>query len=205
MNDPKTLIEPIAGYLVDIVSKLRNRPFVPHSLMKLHNLKLCRDMTGAKTAVEIGSYKGITARRLSRIFDKVVTVEIDPALHEIAKQRCAGRTNVELLLGDGSKLLSEIATRVEKAVLFLDGHYSGGATGMGDEPEPVLKELDLIVGHLDRFTAVVVDDFRLFGVEKDWPTKGEVMARLEELLPSPQWKHYVMNDQFVSMRHDGRF
>lgn len=200
MNDPKTLLEPLAGYALDLLAKLRNRPFVPHSLMKLHNFRTCRDLTGAETAVEIGSYKGITARRLSRLFKQVVTVEIDPALHEIAKARCADRPNVRLLLGDGSHLLPQIAGEVSKALLFLDGHFSGGETGIGDEPEPVLKELDLIEPHIGNFTAVVVDDFRLFGVEQGWPSKSEVMAKLEKVLPQSQWDHFVMNDQFVCVR-----
>ncbi len=200
MNEPKTFLEPLAGYLLDVVAKLRNRPFVPHSLTKLHNFKTCRDLTGAHTAIEIGSYKGVTARRLSRLFKSVVTVEIDPALHEIAKKNCADRPNVRLLLGDGAILLPQIAGEVSNALLFLDGHFSGGATGMGDEPEPVLKELDLLQGHIENFVAIVVDDFRLFGVEQGWPSKSEVMAKLESVLPQTRWNHFVMNDQFVVVR-----
>jgi len=201
MNEPKFFIEPYAGYLVDVFAKIRNRPFIPHSLMKLHNLKFCRDVTGAQTAVEIGYYKGMTAKRLSRLFQNVVTVEIMPELHEIAKKRCRTKRNVELLLGDGSELLPSIAERVSSAVLFLDGHFSGGETGQGDEPEPVLEELDLIANSLQSFEAIVVDDFRLFGVEDGWPTKSEVMLKIERLLPAPDWNIYILNDQFVVIRN----
>lgn len=200
MNDPKTPIEPVIGYVLDIFSKLRNRPFVPHSLTKLHNLKFCRDFTGAKTVIEIGSFKGVMTRRLSYLFDKVITVEIDPSLHEIASARCANRGNVELILGDGSELLEDIASKVEQAVLFLDGHFSGGETGQGDEVEPVLKELDLISNYIDRLSALVIDDFRLFGVEEGWPPKSEVFAKLEQVLPTPTWSHFVLNDQVICIR-----
>ena len=200
MNEPKFFIEPLAGYALDLLAKVRNRPFVPHSLTKLHNLKLCRDMTGATTVIEIGSFKGVTASRLSRLFENVITVEIMPKLHEIAKARCSKRVNVELLLGDGSELLPVIAARVSNAVLFLDGHFSGGETGQGDEPEPVLEELDLIIDYLDNFNAVVIDDFRLFGVEEGWPKKSEVIAKIEQILSSPVWVHYILNDQFVIIR-----
>ncbi|RUV70439.1 MAG: class I SAM-dependent methyltransferase [Mesorhizobium sp.] len=203
MNDPKTILEPIAGYVFDLVAKLRNRQFVPHSLTKLHNLKTCRDMTGATTAVEIGSYKGVTTKRLSYLFEKVVSVEIDEALYRQAARRCAARKNVELLLGDGSKLLPEIATRVDRALIFLDGHFSGGETGQGDEPEPVLKELDLIAPFISNFVAIVVDDFRLFGVEPGWPRKSEVIQKLETLLPETQWRLSVLNDQFLVVRKLG--
>ncbi|RWO01693.1 rRNA adenine N-6-methyltransferase family protein [Mesorhizobium sp.] len=200
MNDPKSILEPIGGYVLDVVAKLRNRPFVPHSLMKLHNITTCRNMTGATTVVEIGSYKGVTTKRLSYLFEKVISVEIDEALYRQASKRCARRKNVELLFGDGAKLLPEIASRVNTALIFLDGHFSGGITGQGDEPEPVLKELDLIQANLDQFCAVVVDDFRLFGVEAGWPRKAEVMQKLEDVLPAPAWIHAVLNDQFVAVR-----
>ncbi|MER9661610.1 hypothetical protein [Mesorhizobium sp. M0159] len=203
MNDPKSILEPIGGYALDLIAKLRNRPFVPHSLTKLHNMKTCRDMTGAMTAVEIGSYKGVTTKRMSHLFEKVISVEIDEALYLQASKRCAGRKNVELLLGDGAKLLPEIAARVNKALIFLDGHFSGGETGQGDEPEPVLKELDLIAPFISNFVAVVVDDFRLFGVEPGWPRKSEVIQKLEILLPETQWRLSVLNDQFLAVRKLG--
>lgn len=203
MNDPKSILEPIGGYALDLIAKLRNRQFVPHSLTKLHNMKTCRDMTGATTAVEIGSFKGVTTKRMSHLFEKVISVEIDEALYHQAGKRCAGRKNVELLLGDGAKLLPEIASRVNKALIYLDGHFSGGETGQGDEPEPVLKELDLIAPFISNFVAVVVDDFRLFGVEPGWPRKSEVMQKLEMLLPETQWRLSVLNDQFLAVRKLG--
>jgi len=201
MNNPKTFIEPIAGYIVDLAYKIFNKPFIPHSLTKLHNLKLCRDITGASTVIEIGSFYGVTSKRLSYLFNKVITVEIDDALHIAASKRCKNRKNIELIKGDGKKVLFEISPIVENAVLFLDGHYSGGITGHGDEPEPVLEELDAIYENIDNFSAVVVDDFRLFGVENGWPKKSEVLEKAEKILPSNLWVHYVLNDQFIFIRH----
>jgi predicted O-methyltransferase YrrM len=200
LNEPGAIFQPLAGFALDLVRRLRNQPHVPHSLSKLQNLKTCKRLTGARTAVEIGSFKGVTTRRLARIFENVVSVEIVPELHEIAKAHCRGCSNVELLLGDGAKLLPSIAARVDRAVIFLDGHFSGGKTGQGDEPEPVLKELDLIAPHLKNFSAIVVDDFRLFGVEDGWPQKAEVLAKLETVLRAPTWQHFVLNDQYLCVR-----
>lgn len=201
MNDSKNFVESIGGYVLDVIAKLRNRPFVPHSLTKLHNIKLCRDLTGATTAVEVGSYRGVTARRLSYLFPRVVTIEIDPALHAIAKAQCAGRKNIELLLGDGAVLLPEIAAGNDDMLIFLDGHFSGGTTGHGDEPEPVLKEIDLLRENLARVRAVVVDDFRLFGVEPGWPRKSEVIRKLEDTFEGPDWQLTVQYDQFLAVRN----
>ncbi len=202
MNEPKTFIEPLAGYALDLLAKVRNRPFVPHSLTKLHNLKFCRDATKADIVIEIGSFKGLTARRLSYLFDKVITVEIDPTLHDISKKRCAKRKNVQLILGDGKETLATLSPSIENAVLFLDGHFSGGQTGQGEEVEPVLEELDVISDYIENFCAIVVDDFRLFGVEDGWPAKSDVMEKLEQVLPSPLWTHYIMNDQYICVLGD---
>jgi hypothetical protein len=116
-------------------------------------------MTGADTVIEIGSFKGVTTRRLAARFRRVISIEIVPDLYQQATNTCKGLTNVELILGDGADLLPSISARVEKAILFLDGHFSGGETGMGHEPEPVLIELDLIAPNLEGFLAVVIDDY----------------------------------------------
>lgn len=200
MNDPKTFLEPIAGYILDLVNKIRNKPFIPHSLTKLHNLKMCRDITGSSTVVEIGTFKGLTAKRLSYLFKNVITVEIDSDLYLIASKKLKKHKNIKLIKGDGVDVLAQISPVIDDAVLFLDGHFSGGITGIGEEPEPVLKELDIIYEHIDKFVAVVIDDFRLFGVENGWPKKSEVLAKAEKILPCNSWKHYVLNDQFIFIK-----
>ena len=199
MNDAMTFFEPLAGLMLDELAKFRNLPFVPHSLTKLRNIQTCRKLTGATSVVEIGTYKGVTTRRLSWIFDQVITVEIDATLYTQAVERLKRRTNVRLIHDDGVSALPAIAKEVRKAVLFLDGHFSGGDTGLGDEPEPILKELDVIQSNLSSFVAIVIDDFRLFGVDKGWPMKSEVMAKLETSL-TDDWQIMVMNDQFVAVR-----
>lgn len=200
MNDPKTILEPVAGYMLDVVAKLRNDVFVPHSLTKLHNIAKARKRTGARSVIEVGSFKGVTTRRLARLFDVLHSIEIDPRLFEMARQRCADRPNVTVHLGDGKTVLADVCPKVSRCIAFLDGHYSGEGTGKGDEPEPVLAELDVIARHLDNFVGIVVDDFREFDVASGWPRKSEVMARLEQVLPERNCMHAVVNDQFVVTR-----
>ncbi len=200
MNAPKTILEPLAGYMLDILAKLRGDFFNPHSLTKLHNLLRAKAYSGATSIIEVGSFKGVTTRRLARFFDEVHAIEIDPALYAETQRRCAGCKNVTLYLGDGKDILNALAPKVSRCLVFLDGHYSGGVTGQGDEPEPVLHELDILARDLPNISGVVVDDFRMFGFDSTWPKKSEVMTRLEQTFPEPDWRHFVMYDQFISLR-----
>lgn len=188
------------GYLLDSLAKLRQVPFVPHSYTKLQNINYARKASGAKTVIEIGSYKGVTTKRFSRLFESVISVEIDEDLHNIASERCKKRSNVKMILGDGSIVLREIAPTVSNALLFLDGHFSGGVTGMGEEEEPVLKELDIIADYLHNFSAFVIDDFREFGTQTGWPTKHEVLEKLHHIFPVNSWKIHVQYDQILVIR-----
>jgi hypothetical protein len=137
---------------------------------------------------------------LSYIFSKVHSIEIDQKLFAHAQRRCAGRKNVTLHYGDGKHVLGELALNVSDCIVFLDGHFSGGDTGQGDEPEPVLAELDSIGDNLSHFVGIVIDDFHEFGMAPGWPKKSDVLAKLERVMPEPEWLHAVMHDQFVSLR-----
>ncbi|MHA7900273.1 MAG: hypothetical protein ACX94B_10440 [Henriciella sp.] len=201
MNDPKTALEPIAGRLVDIYRLIKNQPFAPHSYTKLANLKYARKVSGAKTFVEIGTYRGLTATRAARLFENVITVEIDPTLHEISKKRCSKNSNITCLLGDGADLLPEISKTVDGALLYLDGHFSGADTSSSDVPEPVLIEIDLIRPWLDRYRAVVIDDFRLFGIDVGWPKKSELLQKIEQTFEHSEWSFGVLNDQILITRN----
>lgn len=200
MNEAKTFLEPLAGLLLDEMSKLRNLPFVPHSLTKMRNIVTLRKLTGAKEVIEIGTYKGVTTRRLARIFNKVTSVEIDKHLHEYAKAKLRGLNNVELLLGDGKELIRKVSSTANNAIIFLDGHFSGGETGTGDNPEPVLEELDEIRENIQNIVGILIDDFRLFGVEEGWPRKSALLEKIEHELPPSEWNHLVMNDQVLCYR-----
>lgn len=200
MNDPKTILEPIGGYILDSWSKLRCRFFVPHSLTKLHQLHACKKSSRADTILEVGSYKGVTTHRLSYLFDTVHSIEIDEDLFCQAQDRCKKRKNVKLHLGDGIEVLRTLAPSVQRCVLFLDGHFSGGETGSGEVVEPVLVELDVIGDSLDNFEVIVIDDFRLFGIEPGWPSKAEVLGKLEEVFERDTWSINVQNDQVIVLR-----
>ena len=100
------------------------------------------------------------------LFRSVQTIELDPQLARIARDRLAVYSNVIVHEGDSSVLLREVLSQVgESAIFWLDAHYSGGRTARGSADTPVLAELQAIAAHPVRPHAVFIDDARMFGVD----------------------------------------
>jgi len=53
-----------------------------------------------KSALEIGTHHGITAKMLSHVFKGVDTIEVNPKRFNIAKQNCESRDNINLIEGN---------------------------------------------------------------------------------------------------------
>ncbi len=181
MNKPGAFLQALGGHLLDLYRLVTFDVRNPHSLSKLRNIDALRRKTGARTFVETGTYLGVTAARCARLFEKVVTIELDPELTRKAKQYLGRFPNVEVIEGDGLAVLPEVLARgdVRDVLVFLDGHFSGGVTARGDIPEPAVLEVDVLARFRDRIRAIVVDDFRCFGVEDGFPSKAELLASLE--------------------------
>lgn len=137
---------------------------------------------GARTLVETGTNVGNSAARAAPLFERVVTIEKDAALHAAARSRHADLRNVEWVLGDSREVLPQLDLS-EPTVFWLDGHWSAGDTaGEGDEC-PLLDELAMIGPQ----HAILIDDARLF-IEppppphdpSQWPTLEQVMAALAQ-------------------------
>jgi hypothetical protein len=152
--------------------------------------------------IETGTFLGVTAARCARVFDRVVTIELDADLALRARAYLQRFPNVELLHGDGAKVLPDVITRddAREAVVFLDGHYSGGVTAHGDVADPALSELDTLAHYSERVCGVVVDDFRLFGTEPGFPSKATLLAATERAFPSPRFRLDVHADQLLVER-----
>lgn len=135
------------------------------------------------TLIEGGTYKGDTALRMSRSFDKVITMERSPIMFEVANKRLAGAGNVEQLQGDTRNLLPELLSVNDNILFWLDAHWSGGETyGRGDEC-PLIEELRIILNSPLQNFAILIDDARLFlsppplpHALEQWPTIKVIAA-----------------------------
>jgi hypothetical protein len=183
MNAQNKRWRALAGYWLDLYRLSRARFVNAHSYLKFVHLRAVARRCGASTFIETGTYLGVTANRCSRIFDHVYTIEIEPKLAASAAQFLSRRPNVRVVCGDAVTELPSIfrSNRFDSAVVFLDGHFSGGVTGYGALPEPALEEMRVLAEFKSRVGAIVIDDFRSFGVEPGFPQKSELLRAAEDL------------------------
>jgi hypothetical protein len=136
-----------------------------------------REFLRSGICIETGTYLGETTLRLSKMYPLVVSIEPDERLYAFAKMRFKRKYNVELVLGTSENRLSEVLSRVEDGSdvnFWLDGHFSGGFTFLGENEMPIIQELKVISDNLARLDSVVVaiDDFRDLGC-----STSEVLSR----------------------------
>jgi predicted O-methyltransferase YrrM len=79
---------------------------------------LLRALATGRRVAEIGTAFGEGAAAMAETARELVTVELDPERAEVARARLAGRTNVELLVGDWRELLP---SRAPFGLVFADG------------------------------------------------------------------------------------
>lgn len=151
---------------------------------------------GAEIFVETGTFLGDTTWAFRKRFHRIHTIEVEPSLADLARQRFAGQSHIEVIEGDSSQVLAELCGRIERPCLFyLDGHYSGGFTGMGEVECPILAEIDAIFERTRAPFRIVIDDARLFGSDPAYPTLAALREHL--LRRDPSLEIRVENDAIL--------
>jgi hypothetical protein len=126
--------------------------------------------SGIRLLVETGTYMGDMLATQRSNFDLLFSIELSPELFQKATRRFTGDPKIKLFQGDSSTMLEEIVTGLnDRAIFWLDGHYSGGVTAKGIKNCPVNEELEVILKSPHRHI-VLIDDARLFNGTDDYPT-----------------------------------
>jgi hypothetical protein len=181
MNHQNREFQAIMGHFLDLYRLATFKFSNPHSYTKFRAINSLRKQVGAKTLIETGTYLGVTTKRCAPMFENVYTIELDQDLAEKAKAFLGLKTNVRVVQGDALECLPEILAKeeVRECLIFLDGHFSGGVTACGEMPEPAIEELDIIAKFKDKVSSIIIDDFRLFGTEPGFPSKGSLFDAIE--------------------------
>ncbi len=133
----------------------------------------------ARTLVETGTFLGDTTWSFRKSFERIHTIEVLPELAALARDRFRNTPSVIVHEGDSASLLAGLCETIETPCIFyLDGHYSGGGTGMGEKECPAIEELDAIFSTMKQPFRIVIDDARLFGTDPTYPPLDAVESFL---------------------------
>ena len=182
MNKQDQYFQALAGHILDIYRLASFKFKNPHSYTKYRQINSIRKRTSSSVFIETGTYLGVTTNRCSSVFEKVYTIELDEKLAAQATSYLSNKKNVEVIQGDALKILPTLleSESVNNALIFLDGHFSGGVTACGDLPEPAIQELQVIADYKNKVKAIIIDDFRCFGTDLGFPKKSEVIEIMEK-------------------------
>ena len=201
MNKPGRHLEAFVGHMLDLYRLCTFQLTQPYSYSKFRFINSVRRRTGARQLIETGTYLGVTTNRCAPHFEKVYTIELDKGLAKNAAEFLRRRKNVEVIQGDGLVQLPKVLARpdVHDVEIFLDGHYSGPTTAMGDQAEPACDELTVIARYRDKVRTIIIDDFRCMGVFPGCPKKSEILRSIEQNFPEG-FETFVQFDQVIILR-----
>jgi hypothetical protein len=179
--------------------------FSPPSPSFVKRRILAREGIAEGAWIETGTYLGGTTKALARISPEVISIEPSEWLHGHASRRLSKHKNITLLNGTSEDKLDTAITAIKskKLNLWLDGHYSAGATYQGKNETPIMRELEVVAKHLPRFqnVAIFIDDIRCFTPGKyrdsNYPLLGVLPAWCEQ--NQATWK--IEHDIFIA-RHE---
>jgi hypothetical protein len=153
---------------------------MPPHIVKQKAITDYQRSSGIRMLVETGTYMGDMLAAQRSNFDLLYSIELSAELFQKASRRFKEDPKVKLLQGDSSTMLEGIVSALnDRAIFWLDGHYSGGVTAKGNKNCPVNEELEVILKSPHRHI-VLIDDARLFNGTDDYPTVHEIESKFKE-------------------------
>ena len=150
--------------------------FVKHQIIQNNNIE-------ESAWIETGTYYGDTTKILSKISSKVISIEADQDLYELAKKTFSNLENIELMFGRSEDKLPEAFKKIKtykNICIYLDAHLCNDhiknkkTFGAEKDATPIKKELKFIEEQKDKFNKIniLIDDIRLFNNKfQNYPKK----------------------------------
>ena len=120
-----------------------------------------KSASGIKSFVETGTNEGYSAAWATTVFERVMTIEADPALHSIAATNLKDKANTMVVLGNSPEVLFRLAHELPCSIFWLDAHWGGEGNARIDTECPVLREIHALNTRREP-DVILVDDARLF-------------------------------------------
>ena len=151
--------------------------------------------------VETGMYRGDSLRRVVGKFESVYAIELDLGWYEFNKKYFSIYENFHLIHGNSGIKLNEIPFTNELGyMIFLDAHYSGPGTAIGEQETPLLEELTTLKYLISQHCTVVIDDARQLGTASHQSGNGFSYLPFES-----DWSRVTLNLIKSILPNDFRF
>lgn len=175
--------------------KAFNKGADPHLIKQATILKY-KSKYNIDILVETGTFYGDMVYAMKNNFEKIYSVELDQQLYLKAKKRFKKYSHIEIINGDSGVVLNSIVKQLNKPTLFwLDGHYSGGETALGEKVSPIFEELHSIIEFTNYKNVILIDDAREFGGNTGYPTYNELVTFINE-----NYTNYMIEKENDSIR-----
>ena len=172
---------------------LRGRPSRSPHLLKQKVVRQYGEKFGLRTLVETGTYYGEMVAAMKHDFDRICSIELDPALAERASRKFARDKHVRIFCGDSRIVMPEILALLTGPALFwLDAGYYGWV-GIRTNEQRLSAELDMILSHPYQHI-ILLDDARGLTGRDGIPSVSDVKAYVESKFPqrSVEVKYDIM-------------
>ena len=125
--------------------------------------------------VETGTFLGDMIFAMKDHFKEIYSIELSEELSERAKSAFRKYPHIHLVAGDSATALESVLGDIKERCLFwLDGHYSGGITALGEVRCPIRAEIEAIIRHPIKDHVLLIDDAICFDGNHGYPTLFEL-------------------------------
>lgn len=173
------------------------KPLPPPHFIKQLIIREYQEKTNALTLVETGTYLGKMINAQRNRFSTIYSIELSQALYEAAREKFSIFPHIYILQGDSGKVLHSLVPQLnDRAIFWLDGHYSAGITAKGEKECPIYEELDAIFQSRHKHI-ILIDDARCFIGKNDYPTIDELTAFIKA--KDVDYKVLVKDDVIIAI------
>jgi hypothetical protein len=138
------------------------------------------DYTRYPLFIETGTLHGITIFTMEPYFKRLYTIELSEKYYNLTRSRYIG-SKIQFIHGDSSIVFGSMLQHMtEKCIFFLDGHYSSGDTGRSAKDCPLDEEVTHIHDLFPHEAIIVIDDFRLFGLDSSSGKLAEDWSKISK-------------------------